>query len=303
MNATLDCIPCLLRQAVRSARLVSRDPAVQERMLRRVLERISRMPLDVPAPRVGREVHATIREESGQPDPFREIKHQYTRFALDLLPRLEAMVQNAHDPFETAIRLAIAGNIIDFGSELELTQDLVETTLADVLQRPLAINDLEALRAAVAGAADILYLADNAGELVFDRLLLGQLAEKDVTLVVKGGPIINDATLDDAREAGIDSLVRVITNGSDVPGTIPEMCSPDFRRRFQAASLVIAKGQGNFETLSRERRRIFYLLKVKCQVVASLLGCRLGDLVVMDNRRANRPDYDGMTHPHTTASR
>jgi uncharacterized protein with ATP-grasp and redox domains len=149
------------------------------------------------------------------------------------------------------------------------------------LAAPVDPDAAAALRRAVAGADRILYLCDNAGEIVFDRLLIEVLPSEKITAVVRGTPVINDATLEDARATGLTEVVRVMDNGSDAPGTLLETCSPAFRDCFAAADLIIAKGQGNFETLSETRgKRIFFLLKVKCPLIARDIGEPTGRLVV-----------------------
>ncbi|MCK5255186.1 MAG: DUF89 family protein, partial [Deltaproteobacteria bacterium] len=121
---------------------------------------------------------------------------------------------------------------------------------------------------------------DNAGEIVFDRLFIEQLPREKVTYVVRGEPIINDVTIEDAREVDMFELVDVIDNGSDAPGTILETCSHEFQKRFASSDLVIAKGQGNYETLSDINKRIFFLLQVKCPVIAKDIGFEVGSFVV-----------------------
>jgi len=141
-------------------------------------------------------------------------------------------------------------------------------------------GDAGALAAAVEAAGNILYLGDNTGEIVLDRLPVEELPRERVTFAVRGGPIINDATREDALSTGMTDLVPVIDNGSDVPGTDLEQCSREFQEAFEAADLVIAKGQGNYETLSDNRQSIFFLLKAKCAVIAENIGCRVGDAVI-----------------------
>jgi uncharacterized protein with ATP-grasp and redox domains len=165
------------------------------------------------------------------------------------------------------VRLAIAGNMMDMGVNASLTEADVRQTMKQALTAPF-FGEMDKFRHAIAEAHSILYLADNAGEIAFDRLLVEQLLSKHVTVAVRGAPVINDATLIDAQTVGLDQIVEVIDNGSDAPGTILSDCGPEFRRRFAEADLIIAKGQGNFETLSGEAGNIFFLFKVKCAVIA-----------------------------------
>jgi uncharacterized protein with ATP-grasp and redox domains len=281
MRTFLECVPCFVRQALDSARLVTDDETVHEQVLREVLREAGEMDFHDSPPVMGQRMHRLIRRLVADDDPYRSIKDHFNRLALALYPELEKRIEESRDPLETAIRLAIAGNIIDFGSARDLADSRVEETIEGSLVAPLSKSAVEDLRKSAGRATSILYLGDNAGEIVFDRLLIEQLPRQKVTYVVRGSPVINDATMADALVTGMTDLVEVIDNGSDAPGTILETCSPAFRRRFQAADLVIAKGQGNYETLSEADKRIFYLLKVKCPVIARDIGCDVDALVVL----------------------
>ena len=275
MHTPLECIPCLARQALEAARFVTDDPAVHERVLREVLPWAAEMNLAQCPPAIAQRMHRRLRQFTGVDDPYRAVKDRFNRMALDMLPDLSARVRQAADPLGTALRLAIAGNVIDLGVNGGLTEDEARRALAGALDEPFH-GDVEGFRQAAEAANDILYLADNAGEIVFDRLLIEQLRAERVTVVVRGGPILNDATMADAEAAGLCGLVETIDNGSDAPGTILSDCSEDFRRRFAEADLIIAKGQGNFETLSDETANIYFLFKAKCPVIADHVGLPVG---------------------------
>ena len=279
MNTALDCIPCLLRQALEAARMVSADPAVHEATLRDVLHRASEMDLGAPPPAVAQKIHRRLRQITGLADPYRAVKDWHNRLAAALVPELKRKIARSSDPLAVAVRLAIAGNVIDLGAPGQITAASVHDGLRRALDGPFA-GDMDRFRRSLAGVGRILYLADNAGEIVFDRLLVEQLAPARVTVAVRGGPVINDATLIDARAAKIDTVAEVIENGSDAPGTILDDCSEEFRRRFAAAELIIAKGQGNFETLGDAPQSIFFLFKVKCPVIAASVGHPLGTQVL-----------------------
>jgi uncharacterized protein with ATP-grasp and redox domains len=201
-----------------------------------------------------------------------------------MVPGLRKTIAASARPFETAVRLAIAGNIIDFGI-LSVDEKRVEDTIAASLTDQIDSAAVDILEDEVRKARRILYLCDNAGEIVFDRLLIERLPREKVTAVVKGGPIINDALMDDAREVGLCDLVEVIDNGTAAPGTLVGLCSHDFQRRFEEADLVISKGQGNFETLDGTPKNIFYLFTVKCSVVCEYLGKPFGTAMAMTGRR------------------
>ncbi len=198
---------------------------------------------------------------------------------LGLLPEMRARLAAADDPFGLAVKLAIAGNIIDLGVNGHLPADALRTAVEQALGEPVhgLVDDL---RRDVEAADEILYLADNCGEIVFDRLLIEQLPTAKVTLAVRGRPILNDATRADALTVGLTDIVEVIDNGTDAPGTLLDDCSPAFRRRFERADLIIAKGQGNFESLSDVDAPVYFLFKVKCSVVADHVGEPIGTHMV-----------------------
>ena len=278
MKTYLDCYPCFLRQALAAARLAKASEPQQKAVLDRVLDLLKQVDLASTPPEIGDRVHCIVRREVESGDPYRVVKETSTRQALGLYPRLKTLLVEADDPLEMAVRLSIAGNIIDLAAFGEYD---LWGTVERVLAQPFAINDGVALREALSGAGQVLYLADNAGETVFDRVLIEALA-MPVIYAVKGGPIMNDATRDDALAAGVDRVAEVTSTGSDAPGTILDRCSEEFRRLYDEAELIIAKGQANYETLSdvEADAEIFFLLLVKCPVIAQDSGWTVGDLMV-----------------------
>ncbi len=281
MKIFFDCLPCFLNQSLRACRMITDDVEVHDRVIRRVLRTASDLPFDRSPPEMGATIHRIIREETKERDPYCAVKADSNRIALDLLPRLRERIGLTKDPFEAAVRLAIAGNIMDFAIMSSLDTPFIVQTMDDALKRPLGIDNIKELSAAIDAASSILYLCDNAGEIVLDRLLLEQLPRERVTVVVRGAPVINDATIEDADTAGIMALAKVMDNGSDVPGTLLGDCSEELRARFWQADLVISKGQGNYETLSEIDREVFHLLKAKCSISARDLGCEIGELVAV----------------------
>ena len=283
MRTYLDCIPCFVRQVLDSVKMTTDDEQIHEKVLREALHLASKMDLHQSPPAMAQKIHRFIRELTGVQDPYMQVKNRFNKFALKMYPDMKERIETSDDPLETAVRLAIAGNIIDLGVKSGLAESQVERTITRSLTESLDMDTLEEFRNATAQTKDILYLGDNAGEIVFDRLLIEQLPCKNITFVVKAGPIINDATMQDAEMTGLTDTVSVIDNGSDAPGTILESCSEDFRSRFAGADLVIAKGQGNYETLSDADKNIFFVLKAKCPVIAQHLGCEIGCLVLTKN--------------------
>ncbi len=276
MRTYLDCYPCFLRQALSAARRVGADEAQQHAIMGQTLTLLQTLPPGKTPPEIGYAVHRIVRERMAHDDPYRALKDHSTRAALALYPRLKALVAESANPLETAVRVSIAGNIIDFALSDELAD--LWATVERVLTAPFAVDDLAALRAALDTADRVLYLADNAGETVFDRVLIEALL-LPVTYCVKGGPTLNDATREDALAAGLETCADLMDNGSDAPGTILSLCSEEFRQMYAAAPLIIVKGQANYETLSTAGPRVFCLLQVKCAVIGRDLGAPVGSVV------------------------
>lgn len=271
------CHRCFQRQANDALKRLQLPAQRCAQIEQQVEELLHAVPTATSAPRLASRLHALLRQQSGNSDPYREAKHEATAHALSLYPRLKTMLNSARDPLDMALRLAIAGNIIDLGvaSEYDL-----EASIERVLHTPLAIDHGKALRAALSHADAVLYLGDNAGETVMDRLLIEQLT-LPVTYVVKGGAAVNDATIEDAEQAGLHHVAEVIDNGAAALGTLLEQCSEHFRTRFDSAGLIIAKGMANYESLVGGRSGIVFLLQAKCAVVAEHLGVEEKGLVIL----------------------
>jgi len=287
MKTYFDCIPCFIRQALESVRLTTDDEQIHEQVMREALFFACKMDLRQSPPAMAQQIHRMIRKLTGVQDPYLQIKDRFNKLTLQMYPKLKERIEASDDPLEIAIRLAVAGNIIDLGVDAGLKENAVEKAINESLTAPLNKETLGKFRNATNQAKSILYIGDNAGEIVFDRLLIEQLYTENITFVVKANPIINDATIEDAQIVGLTDIVKVIDNGSDAPGTILEDCSQDFRRQFDKADLVIAKGQGNYETLSDVDKDIFFILKAKCPVIARHLRCEVGEMILRKSEAFN----------------
>jgi damage-control phosphatase, subfamily I len=285
MKTHLDCIPCFLRQTLEAARQITTDTKVHEQLVREVLRMGADLDLGQAPPLVGQRIRRRVRELTGVKDPYQAAKNRFNRLAMAALPEIAALVRQSPDPLLAAAKFAIAANAIDMGVAAELTDADVREALLGSANAHFH-GDRQKFRDAVADAKQILYLADNAGEIAVDRLLIEQLGPERVTLAVRGSPVLNDATLVDADDVEMRELVEVIDNGSDVAGTALKDCSPHFRQRFHDAELVIAKGQGNFETLSDVPSNTFFLFKVKCPVLSRLVALPLGTHALLHQGRS-----------------
>ncbi len=284
MRTYQECIPCFIRQALDAARMATADEKAHEAVVKRIAILAAELDMRESPPVMGQKVHRLVKEISGVEDPYKEVKKKSNEMALRMYPALRRKIAKTTRPFEMALRLAIAGNIIDFGAPGAFWENDLKDTVDECLKADFFGNSPDELQNAVKNAVDILYITDNTGEIIFDHLLIDQLPIKKVTVAVRGAPIINDATMEDAECAGLTDMVEVIDNGSDAPGTVLDECSNNFLDRFESADLVIAKGQGNYETLSGIDKNIFFLLKIKCPVIARDIGGEVGSMVLKNSQ-------------------
>ncbi|MBC8385709.1 MAG: DUF89 family protein [Candidatus Cloacimonetes bacterium] len=276
MKTYLDCLPCFLQQALRAGRIATDDEAIIKKLLDEVGAMIKEIPMENTPPQTGAIIYPKISEITNNADPYKVIKEKNITHALHLYPELKKKVEKSDDSLLTAIRLAVAGNVIDLGVNREF--DLVEE-IEKILHQEFAVFDFESFKQELNNAKEILYIGDNSGEAVFDKILIEELG-KPVTFVVREIPIINDITEKEARQIGIDKIAEILSSGTTAPGTILELCNQEFIRKFYDADLVISKGQGNYEGLSGVQRSIFFLLKVKCPVIAENIGVREDDIIL-----------------------
>jgi len=281
LNTYLDCIPCFLRQALEAARAATDDQDIHRRVLNSVAEMIPQLPLDVTPPEIAQRIYRLTYQIIGNNDPYREAKHLANQKMLALYPELKQAVANSADPLLTACKLAIAGNSIDLATGS--SSDDIDSIVRSAPTMPLATSDYPEFRRSIERSSHVLYLGDNAGEIVFDRILIEELHRErclEISFVVRERPIINDVTRLDAIFVGLDRVASIVSSGSDAPATILSQCSPQILRLYHWADTIIAKGQGNYESLSGEQSNIFFFLKAKCPVVARLLGVNIGDAIL-----------------------
>jgi len=276
MKTYLDCLPCFMGQALRAGRIATKDENKIKALLDDVGCMIKEIPMDNTPPETGDLIYKKIRKLTGVFDPYKKIKEESIHDALKMYPGLKQIVKNSENKLLTAIRIAIAGNIIDFGviKTFNLKEDIQQ-----ILKQDFAIFHFKQFVEHLERARSILYLGDNAGESVFDKILIEELG-KPVTYVVRVIPIINDVTLIDAINSGLDQVANIISSGCSAPGTILALCNDEFIRQFEKADMIISKGQGNYEGLSNVDRPVFFLLKTKCEVIAKHLNVKENDIVL-----------------------
>jgi hypothetical protein len=269
-----------LRQALEATKMSTINEITRENSLREVMIYLLNEQWTKILPELGTNVHRIVKRMTGNIDPYNRLKEKYNYMALELYPKLESIVEKSEDPLLAAVKIAIAGNVIDFGPKVDIN---LEKEIENVLGNELAINDIDQLKKSALKSRKVLYLADNAGETVFDRILIEELLKRnvEVTYAVKDAPILNDATFRDAETAGITQITKVISIGTDCTGVLLKECSKKFLEEFDNTSLIISKGQGNYESLNDiEHKEIFFLLKIKCPIIAEDIEVETGSTIL-----------------------
>ncbi len=276
------CYPCLIEQGRRVLKQCGIYGEKEEEIMQMVEEFVATNYSSEAIPALlGTELHRMLKKLTSCDDPFRKAKAEANALAMELIPLAKKIIDDAQDRLEAAIKVALAGNLLDYGVYGANTG---EGVLKKALEEGPVINHFPQLKRLIKRSRRVLYLLDNAGEVAFDKLLIEELTRLnlEVTAVVKSLPVINDATLEDAVQVGLTHTCRVIASGSDVVGVDFKEASEELLREFNSSDFIIAKGQGHFETLDAYTTRpIVFLLKAKCTTVARELGVPEGSSVVL----------------------
>lgn len=283
MRTYLDCIPCFLRLTLEQGRLLTGDEIVHRELMNEAVKLVPGFSLGLTPPRMVKEMQEIIRRRFPDSDPYKSAKDKSNRRAMELYPLLKDKVARSGDRVLAAVELAIAGNVIDYAAKnnLDIEHEIQSILTGSFTAEQKGVFEYDVFKRDLAEAKTILFVADNAGEIVFDRVLIEEIgADRNVIFAVRDKPILNDAIMEDVVFCGLDKISRVVSSGVDSPGAVLEYCSDEFLKVFKEADMVISKGQGNYEALTEAPRKIFFLFKVKCPVIARHSGAKLGDIVL-----------------------
>lgn len=278
------CPACLLNRIYEECKLVTHDrdkiEAIIEKTLEMLLDEFRNREINAVA---STKIHRVVYKMLGDDDPYKKLKERANEAALRILPKVRRLI-NDGDRFKNAVIASIIGNSFDYGvMGHEVRDEDFESYFVSEFKRGLAIDDVEEIKELARGR--VVYLTDNAGEIVFDKLLMEEIKKicESICVVVRGKPILSDATLEDAKLAGIDEVAdKILTNGKGAIGIIEEELPEETREELSKADLIIAKGMANYECLSESKREnIAFLLKAKCEPVANDIGVNVGDMVAM----------------------
>lgn len=278
MKMKNDCLSCIFRQTLEAAKMATDDEKVVREILNEYAAMVPQLELEQTSPELVAEVKKIIEEKTGVVDPYKEFKEENIELALAYYPKCKKLIEESEDPLLSSLVMSAMGNSMDAGISLEVKlQENIKRALSD----SFVCSDYDLFKQKLNKSNEVLIVADNAGEAVFDKLLIKQLNKHQVEIyyAVRKEPILNDVTLKEAQRLGLDQECKLLTGGSGTPGLTLEKANQQFKKIFAKADLIISKGQGNLEGLSETARGIFFLLKAKCEFIAEFLQVDVGDLV------------------------
>ncbi|HAX17105.1 MAG TPA: hypothetical protein DCY00_00695 [Actinobacteria bacterium] len=290
MKIPLDCIPCQIRHFINSARMFTDDENIISSVLDHTLSVTSKYKSYDNIFKMYIDANRIIEKIGSGSDPYKEFKKQINSICLDAEPDLKKIIRESATPFETALRISIAGNSIDVMQQgNHISSKIIKNILKTALNQEISSSAIKKLYDEIVKAEKILFIGDNCGEIVLDRIFIEYLRDnvlyekiKKITYAVRGGPALNDSTIEDAESTGMSSVVEVTTTGASIPAAYLPYSSEEFRKIYFASDLIISKGQGNFEGLFDRHENIFFMLKIKCPTFERFFGnkYKVGDIII-----------------------
>ena len=276
-----ECVGCIINQSLKVANAIGADEGLKNELHSTVTDMSKEFSFAQNPPEIAADVYEMMATIANKSDLYDEIKALSTKKAAALVPALKEKLKTSQDKLLMATKIAVAGNVIDLAAKVEFD---LEDELTKVFQTAFAQDDFEAMQDALQNAKTVLVIGDNVGEHIFDYLFIETLQELypdvEYSYMVRGNPIINDVTMKEAKEAGFDKLCNLVDSGVNTPGFTYSRANEQAQKLFDSVDVIISKGMGNYECLNESKRSsIFFLLKVKCDVVANSLGKKLGDII------------------------
>lgn len=277
MKLQYECLTCIIAQVLNVAKMLNFDEAHKEAAMRESLAYLSGANYEGCTPESMGELWELLLKHAETGDPYAAVKSLCNREAMKMETHVRQAILASSDPFVRALKFAVAGNLVDYGLEHPVSLEEQNRQVDEIAATPFTVDESQALKDTLRNAKTVLYLCDNAGEIFFDKLLIEEIRREfpqiEATCVVKGTPVLNDVTMADALEVGMDKVARIIDNGDGCPGTVLHRTSETFLQEYAAADVIISKGQGNFESLTGQpKENLFFLFMAKCDAICQIVG-------------------------------
>lgn len=285
------CIPCLLEKAINQIPKET-DERQKLNFTKKVLSIIADAPNEMSAPEIVAQITNLHNQQFGITDNFLHIKQYFNALMLSKEALVQEKIKNADDSLYTALCYAMLGNYIDFGALNNVDENYLETILRTADNFKFETQEYEYLKEDLNKAHNIVYITDNCGEIVMDKLLIKKLLQLFpnlcINVIVRGAPVLNDATIEDALQIGLSEIAPITPNGTNIAGTCINKISTESRKLIDNADIIIAKGQGNFETLRFCGKNIYYLFLCKCNLFSERFGVEPCSPMMLNDLRIKR---------------
>ncbi len=280
-----DCLVCLFNQALRVSKAINCNERCADEILQKIALEISKLSVSQTPPEAAAILYPEISQIVGKEDLYEEKKIESTNKAFEFIDFVKSEINNSPDKIDAALRAAVAGNVIDFATEVMFD---IDKEIEKIFHTDFAIDDKKLFAQKLKTAKTLLIIGDNAGEHVFDKIMIETIKDiypdLEVYYAVRGKPIINDVTTVEAKAIDLDKVCEIVDSGVDTPGFVYERANEKMKRLYDECDLILAKGMGNFECMEDKKdKRLFFLFKVKCSVVASTIDKNIGDLICLNN--------------------
>lgn len=291
MKASVECMICGIKQVMKVSKLLGKTEEETQSVVKKTLKMLSEVEFDVSNPYISAKNWDIITSTYGIEDPYYDVKKLYNDLLISVYDETLALLDNVDDRFTSALKMAVIGNLIDMGGRHTFTKEMVLEKIKEHANIFFRIDKSSVLKQQLINAKKLFYIGDNCGEVVLDKLFITEIKRLNpdiqVTFGVRGGPVLNDVTYEDAVYVGIDKVADIVSSGIKAPGTLLDLSTPEFQNTFRNADVIIAKGQGNFESLSDTYQdNLFLIFIAKCDLVANTVGIDMMDIVVHQNNKA-----------------
>ena len=286
-----ECISCIIKGNLEKfPDTVTIDQQVEYKQ--KLLQIVGNARQDLSAPVISKDIKQLQYEMFGIKDDFDQIKYHFNELMMTFEKEVQTSIEQSKDPLYQAINYAMIGNYIDFGAMDSVDESYLEELLFSASQRSFDATSYQTLQEDLTKAKKVVYLTDNCGEIVMDKLLIQtiqkQYPQVEMTVMVRGKPIINDATIVDAKQVGLDQIATILPNGSGIPGTHYEDLSQEAKNTLDTADVILAKGQGNFETMRMCGKNVYYIFLCKCEMFARQFDVPRFTGILINDREVQR---------------
>lgn len=288
-----ECAKCSLALVKKVCKLKNINIKKENDILNKVKKYQESVDMSKTNPEISGEIFKLITDELDDDNPYKKIKSDYNKMVMDMYDELQLILNKSDDKYSTVLKMCITGNLIDFAAKHKFDENMLREKLINILNSNFTIDHSDKMLKKIKKSNKLLFLGDNCGEIVLDKIFIEYLSKEfpdlEIYYGVRGANVVNDVSMDDALETGMEKVAKVISNGDKSLGTVYDKISDDFKLIFNSADIIISKGQGNFESLQNDTiNNIYFLFMTKCEIVADIIGVPTMSILCLENKLFNK---------------